>query len=151
MYCLHTCEYSSFVLKQQGHTVFYSDIVVIMTRSSTVNELVHQLEDLQMVGICVRVAEARVVEQIRQARIRESLGETPINLSPSTNTNMSNQITEEKFRVGQRVYVTNAKTFNRKWPEAVVTKLTPQRVYIMTETGTHTWRMRKHLKIVRST
>ena len=103
----------------------------------TVDELLRQLEGLQ-------IQEALVIERIRQARTREQ------------QASVANELIDRvkvPFAVGCVVEITNAVRplhgpITNKDRRVKVTKVTENRIYLITESGNHTWRVHKNLRFI---
>ena len=103
----------------------------------TVDELLRQLEGLQ-------IQEALVIERIRQARTREQ--------QASVANELINRV-EVPFVVGCVVEIINAVRplhgpITNKDRRGKVTKVTDNRIYLITESGNHTWRAQKNLRLI---
>ena len=99
-----------------------------MPTEPTVDELIQQLER-------VHIEEARIVEQIKQERLREGR-RTPVAVAIGVPLA---GVTTNGFRIGQRVRVNNVRD-ERNHLQGTVTKVTDTRVYLRTDNGYTTWR-----------
>ena len=117
-----------------------------MTTNTSVDALICELELLQLEAARIHNAKSRIVEQIQQARMRERLLN---NIACTTTASISHHTSvievDRDFQIGQRVIITNAAMINNQRPGATVTRLTATRVYLRTDAGKNTWRLRKHL------
>ena len=103
-----------------------------MPREPTVDDLLLRLER-------IHIEEAEIVEQIKQARLRERQRTTvavaiPVPIAPAA----------DSFRVGQRVRIIN----DSDHPQGVVTRVTAKRVYVQTNDGPPKCRAPKNLRLV---
>ena len=98
----------------------------------SVDSLIRQLENLGL-------QEALILQRLIAARQREN--------------SEINQPEREAFRIGGRVKINNPKprtgrALNENDARAIISKVTPSRVYYKTLNGTSTWRSKNNLTIV---
>jgi hypothetical protein len=97
----------------------------------SIEELIEQLR-------LIRIQEARVIDRIERAARRAE------NRRATTRTRGNQQQLPLDFIVGDRVTITSALKPDQT-PTGVVTRVTTGRIYITTDDGSYTWRLRKNL------
>ena len=107
-----------------------------MPTKPTVDELIRQLEH-------VHIEEARIVEELKRARVREGRRSTPVAVAISVPV----RLTTDDFQVGRRVQITNARD-ERNHERGVVTRVTDTRVQLRTNSGHLAWRAPNNLRLV---
>jgi len=103
----------------------------------TVDELLRQLEGLQL-------QEAQVIGKLKQARRKERLAR--VATGPDVRVDVP-------FAIGCIVEITNTVRplhgpITNKDRRGKVTKVTENRIYLITESGNHTWRVHKNLRLI---
>jgi hypothetical protein len=115
--------------------------------NESVDELISQLE-------AIRIEETDILQRLVAARERETRVRARDARTAHQGTRTQPDRETESFIVGGRVQITNnvrltfgrTATINDK--RAVITKITPTRIYFRTVNGTNTWRARTNLRIV---
>ena len=115
--------------------------------NESVDELISQLE-------AIRIKETDILQRLVAARERETRVRAREARTTHQGTRTQSDRETESFIIGGRVQITNnvrltfgrTATINDK--RAVITKITPTRIYFRTVNGTNTWRSRTNLRIV---
>ena len=119
--------------------------------SDDLTSLISQLEDLQLAAERIHQQERAVTQQIRFLTERARGTRTTRPVSPTGDQHQD--LTEQEFRVGQRVYIQNRIRHvpfgRRSTPRdraAVVQRVSGDRIYITTYNGFETWRTSTNLR-----
>jgi hypothetical protein len=115
--------------------------------NKSVDELLNQLE-------AIRIEETNILQRLIAARARETRARERETWARYQGTRTQPDTETKTFIVGGRVQIINnvrlafgrSATINDK--RAIITKITPTRIYFRTVNGTTTWRARSNLQIV---
>lgn len=113
-----------------------------MSAEPPINKLIEQLRR-------IRIQEARIIDQIERATIREeeTRREQRARRAERTQraTHVDNNWLPTDFQIGDRVRITNG-VKSGQTTTATVTKVNPCLISIVTDDGTHTSRARRNLE-----
>ena len=107
-----------------------------MSRAPSISELIERLRD-------IRIQEAEVIELIEQAatNAREERAARAVAIPPPPALDGNGLPTV--YQVGDRVRIINARA--GQVPTGTVTRVTADRITIITDDGTRTWRARRNV------
>jgi hypothetical protein len=107
-----------------------------MSGEPSIQELIEQLKR-------IRIQEARIIEQIERTSVREEQTRRAERTRPSTPAD--GDWLPVDFQIGDRVRITNNVRAGQT-RTATVTKVNTSQISIVTDNGSHTWRVRKNLE-----
>lgn len=91
----------------------------------------------------VRIQEARIIEQIERKSAKDERAKQAERARASTFNNSDHLPID--YQIGDRVRITN-NVRDDQTKTATITKVNPIQIGIVTDDGSHTWRVRKNLE-----
>lgn len=103
----------------------------------SLDELIEQLKR-------IHIQEAQIIEQIGRVSAREAQARNTERETQDWRNARFAGGQPRVFIIGDRIRITNGVRAGQE-PTGTVTKVSPERISITTDDGTHTWRARKNL------